>query len=378
MSREEMLAFVRQLRDVHRRREVPRLKDLYAADAIAISPMFGEVRGPDAIGASWTRLFSMIEDLRIEFSDLLIDGERIALLGKSSGTDRKGWFGLSPTGGPIEYRLVVLLTVIDGKIVREERIYDSAGVLERLEKAHLDQELKVAAEVQRALFFRNAYTSERIDAAADSLPCRAIGGDFFELMELPSGNLGIALGDVAGKGPPAALLAAMIQGMLGPETAIGGGPAEILARINRRLVSRRIAPRFATLVYVVLSPAGTLVYSNAGHNPPVLLSGSSRLERLEAGGPILGAFRDARFDEERLDLGSESTLVIFSDGVTDATNPCDDEFGESRLLNCLDESASRAPSALLSTVVGSVREFCQQAEQKDDITVAVAGYHCTK
>jgi serine phosphatase RsbU (regulator of sigma subunit)/ketosteroid isomerase-like protein len=374
MSRDEALALVRRLQDAANRHDVARLMELYDDDALTVSPVFGQLRGRAAITASWETTFATIPDMEIELRDVLVDGDRVAVLGTLTATDRSGWFGLPPTGDVISYRLVLLCTMKGHKIVREERVYDNRAVLERLEKARLDKELKTAAEVQRALLSRTTHAGDHCESIGDSLPCRAIGGDFFELIDRPDGDFGIVLGDVSGKGPPAALLAAMLQGMFVAETQIGDGPAATLARVNRRLAARRLDARFATLVYAVLSPDGRLVYSNAGHNPPALLARDG-IRRLATGGLLLGAFPNAAFAEETLQLREGDTLVMFTDGVTEAQNPAGEELGDARLMACLSESAACPPAELLNRVFGAVHEFCQQADQADDITVTVTRFH---
>src|SRR5581483_6562593 len=132
-----------------RRGDLSRVRELYADDAVAISPVFGEVRGPQAIADTWQRLFDTFTDFQTEISHVLVDGDQVAVLSSVEATDRFGWFGAAPTGAPIRYKLVLLFAIADGKIVRDERIYDSAGVHERLQKARLDKELRTAAEVQR-------------------------------------------------------------------------------------------------------------------------------------------------------------------------------------------------------------------------------------
>jgi predicted ester cyclase len=373
IAHEQALDLVRTIIDAGRHRDLSRLMDCYAEDAIALSPVFGEVRGRTNLAASWQKLFTTFSDLRLEVSDVLVDGDRIAILGTVNTVDRLGWFGLPPTGGPIDYRLVLLFTLKDGKIIRDERIYDSAGVLERLEKARLDRELRVAAEVQRTLLSRTAHTAAFCESVGHSEPCRAIGGDFFEFVELPSGDVGIVMGDVAGKGPAAALLAAMLQGMFVSEAAAGEGPAATLSQLNRRLFARHFESRFATLVYAVLSANGRLVYSNGGHNAPALITDAG-IQRLTAGGPILGMFDTASFEEETLDLRAGDTVLMFTDGVTEARSSSDEEFGENRLLARLAARAGSSPMALLEDVFGAVRGFCQNADQSDDVTVAVTRF----
>jgi len=373
MPREQALSLIRELLDAAFHRDYERVASFYAVDAIAVSPVFGEVRGRDAVGATWRTLFTTFSDLVIENVDYLVDGDRVALLGKICTTDRIGWFGQPPTGSPITYRLVLLFTVIDGLVVHDERIYDSAGVVERLEKARLDKELRTASEVQQVLQPRTAHVGPFFESVGDSIPCRAIGGDFFELMELPSGDVGIVMGDVAGKGPAAALLAALLQGMFAIEAPGGGSPALTLSRINRRLAARGIGPRFATLIYGVLSSNGRFTYSNAGHNPPVLAARSA-VRRLETGGPLLGAFADAVFDEETLQLQPLDTLVMFTDGVTEARNPGDEEFGDDRLIERIVANAARPPLELMRSVFEAVHDFCQGTDQGDDITVTVSRF----
>src|SRR5262249_29186228 len=146
MRREYALELVQHLKDARVHRDVARVVDLYAEDAVAVSPVFGEVRGRAAIGATWQTLFSMFADITIEVSDVLIDGDRVAILSTIRTTDRVGWFGLPATGAPINYRLLFLWTMVDGKSVRDERIYDAAGGVERLGTGRHDNGPGVAGE----------------------------------------------------------------------------------------------------------------------------------------------------------------------------------------------------------------------------------------
>jgi len=379
VSREEALALVWRLLGAARRRDLPEVRDCYAEDAVAESPAFGEIHGRDGIVASWGTLFTSFSDISVDIATVLVDGDRVAILSTLTTSDLPSWFGRQSLNMPISYRLVLLFTIADGRVVRDQRIYDSAGLLDRLEKLRIDRELRTAAEVQRALLSRTESAGPFYESAGNSIPCRSIGGDFFDFIDLPSGDLGIVIGDVAGKGPAAALLAAMIQGMLESDVR-SESPAATLARLNRRLIARDFGSRFATLVYAVLSADGRLAYANAGHNPPAIVNalrsnGETQrtqtvdVRRLTAGGPILGAFGTALFDEDVLELKRGEVLVMFSDGVTEARNAEQDEFGESRLLECLAEYEGDRPERLLDRIFGAVRGFCGTEEQRDDITV---------
>ena len=241
---------------------------------------------------------------------------------------------------------------------------------EAMEKGRLDRELQLAAEIQRALLPEALHAGAHFAVAGRSIPCRAIGGDFFDYFDLPDGHFGFALGDVSGKGPPAALLTAMIQGAFASQVTSAGSPAALMAHVNRTLIRRAIQSRFATVVYGVLAPDGRLTYSNAGHNPPIL-TGAGGVRRLETGGLILGLFPQATYEEETLQLESGDTLVVYSDGVTDALNMAGDEFGEERLLPCVGDNRTSTPEVLLETIMGSVRGFAAGAVQYDDVTALV-------
>ena len=373
MDRDAAVELIRGLLHAARQGDFARLRVLYADDAVAVSPMFGEIHGNAAIADSWRRLATVLPDFSAEISHVLVDGNRIAVLSSVSATDWNGWFGRPASGGNIAYKLVLLFTVDNNRIVRDERIYDSAAVVASLEKARLDRELRNAAEVQRALLSRTRHVSAFSETVGDSVPSRAICGDFFAFVDLPAGDVGIMLGDVAGKGPAAALLAAMVLGMFETEAPAGGGPAATLARINRRLASRNLESRYATIVYGVLSPGGAFVYTNAGHNPPALVSGSG-VRRLEVGGPFVGMFPDISFDQERLQLAAGDTLVLYSDGVTEARNQVEEEYGEHRLIDCVLAGRADPPRALVDEVFASVREFSAGVEQSDDITVAITRF----
>lgn len=244
---------------------------------------------------------------------------------------------------------------------------------EATEKAGLERELRLAAEIQRALLPEALHSGPHFEVAAASMPCRSIGGDFFDYFDLPDRHFAFTLGDVSGKGPPAALLSAMIQGAFATQATGVASPAALLAAVNRTLIRRAIQARFATVVYVMLAPDGRLTYSNGGHNPPMLM-GRHGVRRLETGGLIVGLFPRATFEEETIQLEQGDTLVVFSDGVTEALNLAGDDFGEERLLACLEEHRGCRPEVLLDKIFGSVRTFASSAAQNDDVTALVLRY----
>ena len=244
---------------------------------------------------------------------------------------------------------------------------------ETLDKAKMEQEMRIAADIQRALLPEPQRVGGFFEAVGASLPCRAIGGDFFDYVDLPGGEFGVAVGDVAGKGAPAALLTAVLQGVFASQASSGTGPAMTLSRVNQALIRRSVESRFATAFYAVLSKSGQLTYCNAGHNPPLLLRRDS-VERLEKGGLILGLFEHATFEEDTISVAPGDILITFSDGVTEALSATGEEYGEERLLACAQANRDQPTPELLEAVLASVRAFTAGAVQSDDVTALVLRY----
>jgi serine phosphatase RsbU (regulator of sigma subunit) len=252
--------------------------------------------------------------------------------------------------------------------IESARLYRESVV-----KRQLERELRLAGEIQQALLPEACQAGSYFEVAAASMPCRAIGGDFFDYFSLAGGAFGVALGDVAGKGPSAALLTAMIQGILTAQYTLAGSPSALLAQVNDGLIRRSVRSRFATVVYATLAPDGRLTYCNAGHNPPILIQGDC-VRRLETGGVILGLFPLAVYEEETVQLRPGDRLVVFSDGVTEAVNGAGEFFEEERLFACIHAAGDCSPAGLLSAVLADVQSFAAGALPPDDITVLVLRY----
>jgi phosphoserine phosphatase RsbU/P len=244
---------------------------------------------------------------------------------------------------------------------------------ETMEKVKMEQELRIAAEIQQGLLPPPAWSSDYFDAFGTTVPCRAIGGDFFEYLRMVDGSAGFVVADVSGKGAPAALLTAVTQGVLATQTSFGGGPAAALARVNEILIRRAVGSRFVTLFFAALSKDGRLTCCNAGHNPPFLVSGTT-VRRLEAGGLICGLFEKATYEEETLQLQPGDVLVMFSDGISEALNSAGEEFGDHRILECVNRNAQANASRTLECLVQTVKGFAAGTMQSDDMTAVVVRY----
>jgi serine phosphatase RsbU (regulator of sigma subunit) len=256
--------------------------------------------------------------------------------------------------------------------IENARLYREAA-----EKARLEQEMKIAAEIQAMLLPRTSITRAFVEAAADTVPCRSIGGDFFDYAEQSTGCFAFMLGDVAGKGPPAALLSALLQGMFALEAQGCDEPASVVARVNLALFRRGIESRFATLFFGVISKDGHLRYCNAGHNPPFVV-GPGGVRRLEVGGPVVGLLSGLTYSQGTADLQQGDRIVVFSDGVSEAMSVTGEEFGDDRLLSVIETARAAnddidAPR-LIDELIAGVRAFTAGAAQNDDITAMIVRY----
>ncbi len=255
-----------------------------------------------------------------------------------------------------------------GVAIENARLYR-----ETLEKARIEHELKIAAEIQKALLPEGTHTGAFFESHGTSEQARAIGGDFFDMTDLPDGSFGFLAGDVAGKGPAAALLTSKILGIFSAFALVGDDPAQLVDHINKVLTRRAIDARYATMLYGQLRPDGSLSFCNAGHNPP-LVYGAGGLRRIESGGMPVGMFEMAPYSCDQIELKPGDTMVIYSDGVTEAHNVAGEEFGEARLVQVIERYSRGSAKILLEQIIDAVKEFAVGAEQYDDVTVLVVKY----
>jgi serine phosphatase RsbU (regulator of sigma subunit) len=247
-------------------------------------------------------------------------------------------------------------------------------VRESEEKNKLQRELQVAAKMQDDLLPPRTFTAGGIELAGRSIPCRDIGGDFFDYYELHEQRLAFALCDVSGKGPGAALLASMIQGVLATSVETAFGPGDAMARLNRTLLRRSIGGRFATIACGLIDDAGNLRLTSAGHNPSYVLHADGTLSKFEKGGLMVGAFPGVSYEEDVIALSPGDQLILYSDGVTEAEDASRAQFEEERLETCLKGAAAMSADELVSHLIKQVHAFVDGHTQADDITVLVVRY----
>jgi len=267
------------------------------------------------------------------------------------------------------------LSGLDEKLLT--RLAGEAGhVLEKLEmvvtlteKRRIDQELTTAEETQRSLLPRSLPAYEPFRIRAFSRPTRQLGGDFYDFIAVPNGMLTGVLADVSGKGIPAALLASFTLGTLNMEFRSSPEAGVVLREVNKVLCEKTPAHRFVTLFLFQLDGSGNGHFISAGHNPAYLFrAATGDVEQLPSGGIPLGMFPFASYAPVTLQLNRGDVLVVYSDGLTEAENGAQQEFGEERLLSLVRSESPRGAEALESKVLSELDRFTQGAPQTDDIT----------
>jgi hypothetical protein len=239
---------------------------------------------------------------------------------------------------------------------------------------YLESELRLAKRVQSDLQPKPQPISPYVEFGASATAADHVGGDFYDIFEAESGKIAVVLGDVSGKGVPAALLVSVLQGAIRSSTASEHERA--CESINRMLCERTACERFATLFWGVFDPAtSTLRYVNAGHGAPMLLrNGQNRIERLQDGGPVLDFLPAAAYSAGTVEINPCDILILYSDGVDETTNGNGEEFGEERMEQLISETADATPTEMCNRIMERVRAFAGAGVQADDRTLLVVRF----
>ena len=274
------------------------------------------------------------------------------------------------------------------KPVKRERLAQAISrVRESLENSTtLPREVTLAGQVQARLLPRPATALAGLEFAAVSTAARTVGGDYYDFFSIPQGLFAVSIADVSGKGLSAGLLMANLQGRLQSRAPLHLAQAgDLVGDLNRALCSTMDEARFITLFYGAYDEASrTLTFANAGHPPPFLFStppnagcepiamkSKSVVSRLTAGGPVLGLLPNASFQQESVRLASGDVLLLFSDGVSEAMNATDEEFGEERLQELLSRNANESAQVLVERSLTAIHAFTRQVPWNDDLTLMV-------
>ncbi len=269
---------------------------------------------------------------------------------------------------PEDLNLLTVMANVAAIRIEHERLAE----IEQAEQL-LASELEQAAEIQRRFLPADVPEVRGIELAGLNVPCRMVGGDYYDFLHYPDGKVGLVIGDVAGKGMPAALMMTCLQAKVQAIAETSPQPAGVVTRLNRSLAATCPRNRFVTFFFSVFDPAsGELAYCNAGHNPPLLVRAGGGVLRLEGGGPVLGILPALNFGEERCALEAGDLLCLYSDGVTEAAEADGEEFGERRLTELLLQARRSPAAAIVNAVHEAVRQWTGEQPAADYITVVVA------
>jgi len=268
-----------------------------------------------------------------------------------------------------EDHLKVLTTLASVAAIRVE---NARLAEEQLERERLERELQVASEIQQRFQPASAPQVTGYELQGISFPCYEIGGDYYDFIQRTNGNLVVALGDVSGKGTAAALLMSSLHAAVHAQVESHDAPVKTIMAINRYLVESIPANRFVTLFYAELNPKdGSLAFLNAGHNPPLIVHAGGTMEQLASGGLPLGIMADADFREGQTKLYAGDVLVIYSDGVSESLNPNGEEFGPTRLYECVARNLDASAAGIRDRIESALTKFSQGTPAADDITLVI-------
>ena len=266
-----------------------------------------------------------------------------------------------------DQRILSIIATQSAQVVENARLYDEEQSLKKIE-----EELKIANDIQTRLLPKTNPQINGFDIASKSVPAKEVGGDYYDFIQIDENNIVICLGDISGKGMPAALLMANLQATLRGQALFTSSAGECLTRANKLLYRSTDRQNYATLFYGILDSSNdTFRFSNAGHNPPILMNSDKKVIRLTKGGTVLGFMEDFQFEEDSVNLKKGDTIIIYSDGIDEAFNIDDEEYGEENLLSIIKDVLSLDAEKIIENVFESVRFHVQDAPQSDDITIVV-------
>ena len=234
-------------------------------------------------------------------------------------------------------------------------------------------ELKMAHDIQQSFLPDAIPDLPGFELAAQNIPAKEVGGDFYDFIPISEGKIGLTIADVSGKGVPAALFMALSRTIVRAKATRSSGVREVIRDANSLITADAKSGMFVTLFYAVLDLSErTLTYVSAGHNPPVIFKAKTRtLMRLDAKGIALGAIADIELEERKIILDGGDTVVFYTDGVTEAINKSMDQFGEERLITTIKVNHELSADDMIEKIKGEMLAFCGDEPQFDDITLMV-------
>ncbi len=267
------------------------------------------------------------------------------------------------------YEDMTLLSLLSTQIaiaLENTRLYE-----DRLTRQRIDEELHLAREIQRLLLPRQMPRREQFDIAAINFPSHEVGGDYYDFVDLQDGAIGVAIGDIAGKGIPGALLMSNLQAT-GRAAAIRSTSTKaVMEELNNQITRSTTAEKYATFFYAIFWPDGRLTYTNAGHNYPLQCHADGSICELRQSNLVVGVREGIKYDEHTVTVQSGDVLIFYTDGITEAINANWDEFGIERLNAVIRQNLQHSAENIRNAIYEAVLQFVGAAAQADDLTLVV-------
>ena len=354
----------------------------------------GEILAPETMNPSRSVLGRAIElesaviNEDLNFADMNLQGAHSVVMQLLRSAVVIPLFG-APRGGASKRKLLGVIyldskraatfsaldrQILDALGAQAASILDNARLIEReRERQRLEQELNIARQIQQALVPQGLQDFPHLAVTGVHHPCYEVGGDYFDVCPLEDGRIALLIADVAGKGLGAALLTTMLQGALSGMT-LGVDPVKVFNHLNRFLCTRDAVGRYATMFFGLISPDGMLEFVRASHPSPLLLRQGQVSELCTGGSFPVGLIEQATFEAERIQLQPQDTLVFYTDGVSEAENREEKQFGDELLKQELARHQDSSLGDIKDGILGALEKFTAGVAQSDDITLLVVRY----
>lgn len=266
-----------------------------------------------------------------------------------------------------DLKLLTLLSNLAAVKIENAELTEQA-----IEKEKMEKELELASQIQKDFLPKENPTWENFDIAGENIPCYQVGGDYYDFIVIDPSRLGIAIGDVSGKGFSASLLMASLRAALHAEVHPQYGLEKMAAKLNDFVHRSSSLSSFITFFFCELgNKSGELLYFNAGHNPPLILDKKGKVRRLESCGLCLGMFPSVVYEAKNITLNVGDTAVLFTDGITESRNKDNKEFEEEGLIKLIQKHSKLPAQKLLEKIYKEVDSFTSDTDQMDDMTLVI-------
>ena len=293
-------------------------------------------------------------------SPLHAKGRMIGILALFNARSKEGF-------SETDRRFLSIISTESAQVIENARLLEEEQALIRMQ-----EELRLAYDIQTNLLPKKAPLIEGYHIVGRSIPAKEVGGDYFDFFPINHSRLGFCLGDVSGKGMPAALLMASLQATIRGQTLFNPVVKDCIQRSNTLMFQNTSSEKFATLFYGILNTRSHhLCYSNAGHNYPILFAEREKKCMLESNGMALGCMETVPFAEEKIPICPGDLLLLYSDGITEAMNADEKEFGEIRLVDIIKENWNESVETIVNKILQAVRLFTGDSPQTDDMTLLI-------